>query len=122
MKVLLKDLVQVRCGDKGNDSDVNIFAHNELIYAFLKEELTEEKVKAFYGDFVKGDVIRYEVPNVLALKFHLKEALGGGGSSSLRIDGLGKTMGAVILRMEVEIDDGILKKDFKDSLYISQSN
>jgi hypothetical protein len=119
MKVQLKDLVQVRCGDKGNDSDVNIFAHNEWIYAFLKEELTEEKVKAYYGDLVKGDVIRYVIPNVLALKFHLKEALGGGGSSSLRIDGLGKTMGSAILRMEVEIDEGILKKDFKDSLYIS---
>jgi hypothetical protein len=119
MKVLLKDLVQVRCGDKGNDSDVNIFAPNEEIYAFFKEELTEEKVKAFYGDLVKGQVIRYEVPNVLALKFHLKEALGGGGSSSLRIDGLGKTMGAVILRMEVEIDDAILKKE---ALFISQSN
>lgn len=115
MKVKLKDLVQVRCGDKGNDSDVNIFAHNKWIYHFLKEELTVDKVKAFYGDLVNGEIIRYEVPNVLALKFHLKEALGGGGSSSLRVDGLGKTMGSAILRMEVDIDEGMLKREFRNS-------
>ncbi|WP_233549420.1 hypothetical protein [Lysinibacillus yapensis] len=119
MKVLLKDLVQVRCGDKGNDSDINIFAPNNQIYSILEEELTEDKVRTFYGDLVKGEVIRYEVPNVLALKFHLKEALGGGGPSSLRLDNLGKTMGAIILRMEVDIDEEIINKDF---LVNSQSN
>ena len=108
MKVRLKDLVQVRCGDKGNDSDVNIFAPNEKIYEELKKQLTADKVKNFYGELVKGDVIRYEVPNVLALKFHLKEALGGGGPSSLRRDNLGKTMGSALLRMEVEIDERLL--------------
>lgn len=101
--MLLKDLVQVRCGDKGNDSDVNIFATNAQLYEILKRELTEEKVKNHYGSLVKGEVIRYEVPNVLALKFHLKEALGGGAASSLRVDNLGKTLGSALLRMEIEI-------------------
>lgn len=105
MKVRLNDLVQVSCGDKGNDSDVNIFAPNQDMYEVLKKQLTKERVKNYYGELVKGEVIRYEVPNVLALKFHLKEALGGGGPSSLRIDNLGKTMGSALLRMEIEMDE-----------------
>lgn len=110
MRVCLKDLVQVSCGDKGNDSDINIFAPNKEVYEAMKAQLTEERIKCFYGDLVKGDVIRYEVPNVLALKFHMKEALGGGGPSSLRIDNLGKTLGAAVLRMEIELEDNVSLK------------
>lgn len=99
------DLVQVRCGDKGNDSDVNVFAPDPQTYELLKRELTPERVKRHFGELVEGDVVRYEVPNVLALKFHLKEALGGGGASSLRLDNLGKTMASAMLRMELDVDE-----------------
>lgn len=105
MRVRLRELVQVRCGDKGNDSDVNVFAPDPETYEVLRRELTPERVGDYYGELVEGEVIRYEVPNVLALKFHLKEALGGGGASSLRLDNLGKTMGSAMLRMEIEIDE-----------------
>jgi hypothetical protein len=105
MRVRLRDLVQVRCGDKGNDSDVNVFAPDPETYEVLKGELTAERVKRHYGELVEGDVVRYEVPNVLALKFHLKEALGGGAASSLRLDNLGKTMASAMLRMELEVDE-----------------
>nr|WP_309099456.1 hypothetical protein [Fredinandcohnia onubensis] len=108
MKILLKDLVQIRCGDKGNDSDISVFAPNEVVYEILKKELTAERVKKLYGELVNGDVIRYEVPNVLALKYHLKDALGGGGPSSLRRDHQGKTMGPILLRVEIEVNDDIL--------------
>lgn len=105
MKVRLRDLVQVRCGDKGNDSDVNVFASDVETYKVLKRDLTADRVKRHYGEMVEGEVVRYEVPNVLALKFHLKEALGGGGASSLRIDNLGKTMASAMLRMELDVDE-----------------
>ena len=105
MKVRLRDLVQVRCGDKGNDSDVNVCASDVETYKVLKRDLTADRVKRHYGELVEGEVVRYEVPNVLALKFHLKEALGGGGASSLRIDNLGKTMASAMLRMELDIDE-----------------
>lgn len=105
MRKRLRDLVQVRCGDKGNDSDVNVFAPDDETYELLKRELTPERVKRHYGELVEGDVVRYEVPNVLALKFHLKEALGGGGASSLRLDNLGKTMASAMWRMEIEVGE-----------------
>lgn len=110
MRVRLRELVQVRCGDKGNDSDVNVFASDPQIYEVLRRELTPERVKHHYGELVEGAVIRYEVPNVLALKFHLKEALGGGGAASLRLDNLGKTMASAMLRMEIEIDESLVSQ------------
>jgi hypothetical protein len=62
-------------------------------------------VKEHFGDLVTGQVIRYELPNILALNFVMHGALGGGGTHSLRIDSLGKTMAGALLRMEIELDD-----------------
>jgi hypothetical protein len=65
-------------------------------------------VKAFFGEMVKGAVERYELPNLGALNFLMHEALGGGGTLSLRTDAQGKTLGAALLRMEIDIDDSEL--------------
>jgi hypothetical protein len=50
-------------------------------------------------------VERFELPNLGALNFLLYEALGGGGTLSLRTDAQGKTMSAALLRMEIEADE-----------------
>jgi hypothetical protein len=44
------------------------------------------------------------LPNLLALKFVLNDALAGGAARSLRSDNLGKTIGAQLLRMTIEVD------------------
>ena len=46
---------------------------------------------------------RFELTNLGALNFLLHEALGGGGTVSLRVDAQGKTP-AALLRMEIEVD------------------
>ena len=104
---VLADIAFTRAGDKGDISDVTLFTPNREIYDLCLEQVTAERVKALYGDLVKGDVTRYEVPNVLALKFVLEQALGGGGPSSLRADNLGKAMGGPLLRLAVEVPDDL---------------
>ena len=74
-------------------------------YPALERELTAARVKEFLGPLVKGPVERYELPNLHALNFVLREALDGGGTVSLRTDAQGKTYGAALLRMEIEIDE-----------------
>jgi hypothetical protein len=96
-------VVQARSGDKGDAVDISVFAPNEEVYEALKSELSCDKVKAHFGDYVRGEVTRYEVPTLLALKYVLKDALGGGGSGSLRSDNLGKSMSANLLRMTVNL-------------------
>ena len=103
MRIPLSKIAHGRSGDKGDTSNIGIIAHEERHYPVLLREVTAERVKEFFGELVKGKVERYELPNLSALNFLLHEALGGGGTLSLRIDAQGKTLSAALLRMEIEV-------------------
>lgn len=103
MKVRLSEIAHTRSGDKGDTCNVGVIANEERYYQTLVEQVTPERVKAHFGDRVRGDVERFELPNLGALNFLLHGALGGGGTVSLRTDAQGKTFGAALLAMEVEI-------------------
>jgi hypothetical protein len=103
--VPLAALAFARSGDKGDTSDLSIFAPDEATYDLLVEQVTAERVAALLGDLVTGEVIRYEVRNVLALKLVCTGALGGGGPASLRADNLGKSLGGAILHLPIEVDE-----------------
>ena len=106
-RIQLRDLCGARSGDKGDISDVSVFADSEEAYDALLAVLTPEVVKAHFGSLVRGAVERFEARNVLALKFVLHDALGGGAPRSLRADNLGKTFGGAILRLWVDVPDGV---------------
>ena len=105
MKIPLSRIAHARSGDKGDTANVGVIAYRQSEYPILVREVTAERVKAFFGDLVKGEVDRFELPNLGALNFLLHGALGGGGTLSLRVDAQGKTLSAAILRMEVEADE-----------------
>lgn len=102
MKIPLSQVAHARSGDKGDTVNIGVIAYDPDHYAVLVREVTAERVKAHFGELVKGEVVRYELPNLGALNFLLHEALGGGGTLSLRVDAQGKTFGAALLRMEIE--------------------
>ena len=106
-EIQLRDLCGARSGDKGDISDLSLFADDEAAYEAILREVTAERVKSHFGDLVRGDVERYEARNVLALKFVMHEALGGGAPRSLRSDNLGKTHGASLLRMVIDVPDDV---------------
>jgi hypothetical protein len=99
----LRDLCGYRSGDKGDTSDIALLAYDDETYALIVEQVTAEKVRAHFGSMVRGEVLRYEAPNVRALNFVLKGALGGGGPKSLRSDNLGKTFGGSLVRLEIDV-------------------
>jgi hypothetical protein len=105
MKIPLSRIAHGRSGDKGDTANVGIIAYKEKHYPVLVREVTSERVKAHFGDYVKGAVERYELPNLGAVNFLLHEALGGGGTLSLRVDAQGKTYSAALLRMEIEASE-----------------
>ncbi|MGD1073750.1 MAG: hypothetical protein ABSB15_26870 [Bryobacteraceae bacterium] len=105
MKAALSTIAHTRSGDKGDTSNIGVVALKAEYYPVIVREVTPERVKAFFGDLVKGKVERYELPNLLAINLLLHEGLGGGGTISLRVDAQGKTYGAALLRMEVELAD-----------------
>lgn len=108
-RITLRDLCAVRAGDKGDTSNVALFAYSLAAYESIRGEVTAERVKAHYAELVKGEVVRYEAENVWALNFVMREALGGGGARSLRSDNLGKTLGGALLRMEIEVSDDVAR-------------
>jgi len=106
-EIQLRDLCGVRSGDKGDISDLSLFADDDAAYGAIRAEVTPQRVKAHFGELVTGEVVRYEVPNLWALKFVMQGALGGGGPRSLRADNLGKTLGGALLRMRIEVPDEV---------------
>jgi len=109
MKIQLIKIAHARSGDKGDTANIGVIARQEKHYPLLVRELTAARVKAHLEDMVQGSVERYELPNLGALNFVLHEALGGGGTLSLRIDAQGKTLSTALLAMEIEINDGELE-------------
>jgi hypothetical protein len=103
MKVQLVKLAHARSGDKADWVDFGLFAWNEAGYRLIEREVTAERVKAHFEPWLPGDVACWRLPNILALKLVLQGALQGGGARNLRMDNLGKSMAAALLRMEIEV-------------------
>lgn len=105
MKVSLLKLAHARSGDKGDTANVGLIALKDEYYPLLVEHVTAEAVKEHFGPMVKGEVERFELPNLGALNFLLHGALGGGGTLSLMTDAQGKTFSTALLRMNIEVPD-----------------
>jgi len=100
----LRELAHTRSGDKGDTANIGVIVWNEEDYSMLLRELTASRVKAYFGDMVQGEVERFELPNLGALNFLLHGALGGGGTVTLRVDAQGKTYGAALLELDINVD------------------
>src|SRR5678810_901137 len=105
MRVKLTELAHARSGDKGDTANVGLIALREESYPILVREVTSERVKRHFKEICKGDVERFELPNLGALNFLLHESLGGGGTLSLMTDAQGKTFSTALLRMEIDVTD-----------------
>ena len=105
MQIQLAKLAHARSGDKGDTANIGLIALSDEIYPILVREVTAERVKQHFKGICKGEVERFELPNLGALNFLLHESLGGGGTLSLMTDAQGKTFSTALLRMEIEITD-----------------
>ena len=110
MNVKLQHLAHTRSGDKGNTSNISVFAYVPEFYPLLKAQLSAERFKAFYAGAITGEVTRYEVDNLDALNFVCQGALGGGVSRSLCLDNYGKALSAAVLGFEIEVPNTLRDK------------
>ena len=107
-KIYLKEIAHGRSGDKGDTSNVCVYAREPKYYEIIRREVTVERVREYFGDMVKGEIVRYEVPSLEGFNFVMKHALGGGATLSLRLDTLGKSMGSAFMRMKIHVEEGEL--------------
>lgn len=107
-KVRLERVAHTRSGDKGNTSNIAVFAYAPELYPLLKAQLSAARFKAFHREAITGEVLRYEVDNLHALNFVAHGALGGGVSRSLALDNYGKALSAAILGYEIDVPEALL--------------
>jgi len=105
MNVQLTELAHARSGDKGDTANVGLIALRSEFYPVLVREVTAKRVKEHFDGICKGEVERFELPNLEALNFLLHESLGGGGTLSLMTDAQGKTFSTALLRMQIEVPE-----------------
>lgn len=98
----LRDIAHSRAGDKGNRSTLSVIAYDIRDFAKIERQITVDRVKAHFGDVVKGHVERHVVAQLGALNFVLHDALGGGVTRSLALDAHGKCLSAALLAMSLE--------------------
>jgi hypothetical protein len=108
VKVPLSRIAHGRSGDKGDASNIGVIVYDEKHYTVLLREVTVDRVRQWFGDYVEGDIVRYELENLGAVNFLMQGALDGGGTLSLRTDAQGKTLSLALLRMEIEVAENEL--------------
>ncbi len=102
-KIQLVRLAHARSGDKADWVDFGLFAWNAAGYAVLAREVTAQRVEEHFAPWLPGRVECWTLPNILAIKLVLHDALQGGGARNLRLDNLGKSMAAALLRMDINV-------------------
>lgn len=110
--VPLVKLAWARSGDKGNHANIGVIARRPEYLPFINAALGEEAVADYMQHVLDpdtGSVSRWSLPGMNAFNFLLKNALGGGGIASLRIDPQGKAFAQQLLDMPVMVSEKIAR-------------
>ena len=106
----LREIAHARSGDKGAGANIGVIAYTADGFELMRSRLTADAVAKLFEPMRPGRVVRYELPNLLALNFVLPTILDGGGSLSLRTDAQGKALGQALLQMTIEVPDDLLQR------------
>ncbi|MGD8602342.1 MAG: hypothetical protein PVF19_13400 [Gemmatimonadota bacterium] len=101
-------LAHGRSGDKGDTVNIGVIARREEWFPLIERELTRARVRDFLQPLGIGPVERFELPNLGALNFLVRSALGGGGAVALKLDAQGKTFCQALLRMPLSLPDDVV--------------
>jgi hypothetical protein len=110
VKVPLRALAWGRSGDKGNHANIGIIARRAEFFPVIGEQVSADKIAAFFAHYIMGDVQRHVLPGFHAFNFLLEDALGGGGTASLRYDPQAKTYAQMVLDLPVEVPEAWLEE------------
>jgi len=105
--VPLRRLAYARSGDKGNNANIGVIARRPEFAEIIERQVTTVRVARVFAQYLEGPVRRWAMPGLHAVNFVLEGALGGrGGTSTLRYDPQGKSFGAMLLEIPVQIPTG----------------
>lgn len=98
----LSEMAHCRTGDKGDYSLISVIAYSEEEYHTIYEKLTEDVVHKQFEEIVEGNITRYAIPNINSFIFEMENALGGGVTRTLAMDVHGKSLGYMMLDIDLD--------------------
>ena len=101
----LREIAHGRTGDKGDTCNISLIVYDRRDYPRIQREVTAARVKEFFQELVKGEVVRYELPQLGALNFVMTRSLGGGVTRSLALDAHGKSLSSALMNLDLP-DEG----------------
>jgi hypothetical protein len=101
-RTFVRDIAHARAGDKGNTSNVNVWAYDPADFELLKRTVTPERIRRAFPDLVRGEVKRYVIDHLHGLNIVMHDALEGGVNASLNLDSHGKSWSYLILGLRLE--------------------
>lgn len=107
--VALHQLAHARTGDKGNHSNISLFAYRAELYPLLVEQVTAERVAQLFASRRPSSVRRYPLPRLHGFNFVLENVLEGGVNESLNLDMHGKALSFLLLSLELQVPESLLQ-------------
>ena len=102
--IKLHEIAHARAGDKGNRLNISLIPYDPVHWPLLLEQVSAEKVRAWFAHRGATHVVRYELPNLKALNFVIDNVLEGGVNTSLNLDKHGKSNSFRLLDMAIQVE------------------
>lgn len=99
------EIASGRSGDKASTLDLTLVARDRAAYDLLERTLTVERTQAELARAMPGQVRRYALPGLLALKYVVDGALPGGVYATLHA-GLHWQKAAIYVLLDMEVAEG----------------
>lgn len=110
VKIPLHRLAYGRSGDKGNWANIGVIARDPAFLPWIAASLTCELVRETFASFRVGSVDRFYLPGPGAINFLLRDVLGGGGITSLRLDAQGKAYAQILLGATIALPKALMEQ------------
>ena len=91
--VPLGRLCGARSGDKGGNANVGFWARDDRTYAWLRAELTVDRLRELLTEAAGLEIRRFELPNLRALNFVIIGLIAPGVAATTRPDAQAKGLG-----------------------------
>jgi hypothetical protein len=106
--VPLGRLCGARSGDKGGNANVGFWARDDRAYAWLRAELSTERLRKLLPEAADLKIDRFELPNIRALNFVVHGLIAPGVAATTRPDAQAKGLGEYLRSRHVEIPTELL--------------
>jgi len=111
-RVPLGAICGARSGDKGGNANIGIWAQDDAAYAWMRDYLTVERIRALLGAEAADLAIeRFPLPNLRAVNVVVHGLLGDGVASSTRQDPQAKGLGEYLRSRIVDVPETLLDRD-----------